>query len=335
MLRIILVLAYMITATHSYADTVQSGSSIFTGPNIYSPTVVYDYQESSYKMWYGGWQVDTQRRDSIYYKISSDGINWPSGYIEVLTADFVAQRYAATTGQSIAIEHVNDPSVTKHFNITSNTYQYTMFFTVCLANTGSVPCERIWSVVSNDGTHWDFPKPAGITLPTGVIAPQNPSIIIDTTNPNNVFWHLYFSASKDPNSNTGVPNQVFLVYVNGNRSAYTSAASVLNPGITVQNPSVMILGSTWYVFFNTINTTTNNGFNIYYSKSNTNNWSGSTPIVVNNGNTFCSSNTPGVIPLNSTTYNLYFSLIQYGNTPGIPCDFTKNTIMEVFRITSP
>jgi len=150
MLRIIVACFCMFLSLDARADTNTGYATNFTGPNIYSPTVLHDLQESNYKMWYGGWQISGQQSDHIYYKNSSDGVNWPSGYIEVLTPDFVAQRYAATTGNSVSIVHVNDPSVTKHFNATSQTYQYTMFFTVC-SSPGIEPCESIWSIVSGDG----------------------------------------------------------------------------------------------------------------------------------------------------------------------------------------
>ena len=319
MLRAVIVIILSCICFTANADTVTQFSDAFSGPNIYSPATIYDYQQGNYKMWYGGWQDPSQRRDHIYYRTSGDGVNWSSGYIEVLTPEIVAQKYQNSTGQLVNIIHVNDPSVTKHLNVASNTYLYTMFFTVCYAPCTQGSDNSIWSMISGDGISWELPKPLNISLPSRVNGAQNPSIIIDNSNPYQVFWHVYFSVSNDVGSN------VYLVYANGNRDTQSAAFSVLSPGRSVQNPHVMIVGSTWYVMFNAGNSVS--GYDIYYSTSSTNNWSGSSLLVGNNGNPFCATVTPGGQPKDSTHYLLYFSTILRGSNGS--CDFANNRTISV------
>ena len=83
-------------------------------------------------MWYGGWQDPGQVNDNIYYRTSSDGINW-SGYVTVLSPQGVASAY----GSGISLTHVNDPSVIKVYNTVSSKVEYVMLFTAC-----NMPCTQ-------------------------------------------------------------------------------------------------------------------------------------------------------------------------------------------------
>lgn len=126
---------------------------------------MYDAQAGIYKMWYGG-AYTAYAQDNIYYATSADGITW-SAPTTLLTVSSFQASYYAFTGQTIAINDVNDPSITKHFNTANQQYQYTMFFTVqqCTA-TSTPPCgqdtNRLWSMTSLDGINFDFPVPLNI-----------------------------------------------------------------------------------------------------------------------------------------------------------------------------
>jgi len=329
MAKILFFVVFLFLNSKVHADTVTGAADAFSGPNVYSPSVLYDNQEGDYKMWYGGWQVATQNQDHIYYRASGDGVNWPSGYIEVLTPEFVSQRYQELTGRAIALTHVNDPSVTKHFNQASGTYQYTMFFTAC-----NTPCEadgqngvpnHIWSVVSADGVNWDFPQPLNPPLPSGVYGDTTPSAIFDDSDPNNPNWQVYFGVS----SSQGLDN-AYLVYVNGNRIPAGSAFSVFNyngAGL-VANPHVMTVGSTWYLIFNTSNNYA--GFDIYYSTSSTNSWYGASPLVANDGNPFCATIAPAGLALSNTQYFLYFGdVVGEVSNGNYICNFSHNQTISI------
>jgi hypothetical protein len=141
-LRYLVVLAMIFVALSvTCADTIVSETLMFTGMNIYSPSLIYD--NGVYKMWYGGWQTQSDYpNDKIYYRTSTDNVNW-SAPITVLTPGDIGPN----------VVHVNDPSVTKHFNTTSGQWQYTMFYTICI-NTCHPADNQVWSSVSGDGIHW-------------------------------------------------------------------------------------------------------------------------------------------------------------------------------------
>ena len=85
-------------------------------------------------MWYGGWQSDSDYpNDKIYYRTSTDNINWLAPATVLRPADVSPNAY-----------HVNDPTVTKHFNTATSAYQYTMFFTVCM-NPCADDATELWS----------------------------------------------------------------------------------------------------------------------------------------------------------------------------------------------
>lgn len=339
MIRVLLALFFALFSFKVHADTVTGASNAFNGPNVYSPFVMYDFEEGVCKMWYGGWQADQQFQDHIYYRTSSDCVNWSDNYTEVLTPDGISQLYQQNTQQYVSFTHVNDPSVSKHFNPVSQTYLYTMFFTACYApcadnSDGRGVPNSIWSVVSADGVNWGYPTPLNPTLPDNVYGDATPSIIVNNSDQYNVYWSVYFSVS----SSTG-GNSIYLVNADGNRSATGSAFSVFNyydPPRFGGNPSVFTLGSTWYLLFNTINDY--GGFDISYATSSTNDWtqSGASPLVVSTNNPICGAVAPAALPTSSTQYYLYLSIVDetYTNSNGnVICNLAKNHTVSVYNVS--
>jgi hypothetical protein len=124
---------------------------------IYNPFVIFDTEQSVYKMWYAGWQSKTADfpHDKIYYRTSAGGVSGWSDYQTVWTPK---PPYMPVDGY-----HVNSPAVLKHWDAVVGAWQYTMFFE--LAESGAVPQhESMWSVISSDGLTWHTPlmlRPAG------------------------------------------------------------------------------------------------------------------------------------------------------------------------------
>jgi hypothetical protein len=233
-LRYLAVLALIFVALSvTSADTIISENSMFTGFNIYSPTVIYD--NGVYKMWYGGWQTQSDYpHDKIYYRTSTDNVHW-SPSITVLTP--------ADIGSNVA--HVNDPSVTKHFNTTNGQWQYTMFYTICI-NTCHQADNQIWSSVSTDGINWKFNQ----TLLAGSPGPSEPSAVVEAPQLNGGFWKVYYEDRLDQ-------PKIKMVSVDGNRHAVSGSVLVVytlppnvGVGVSIANPEVKLVNGTWQLFFN-------------------------------------------------------------------------------------
>ena len=303
----------------AHADTVVDQRQIFEGRNVYAPTLLFDSQENIYKMWYGGWQSQSDYpNDSVYYRTSSDGYNWSSPQT-VLSPGQVAPD---------AI-HINDPSVTKTMNGVNGEYQYTMFYVNCVAPCNNYSQNQIWSAVSSDGINWQYHQPLitdsqGASTPSAVVDPQS----------DGTFWKVYYSNTTEDGAQ---PVTVFLAKIGGNRSVISEDEPVfkfpkLNGGV-MANPDVKFVAGSWQLFFNVYNVIP--GFrhtthDIYKVRSSTNmSWSADdvVPLIVNNpaGNV-CGTIAPGILPIDSPGQYL----IQFGQTPysGGDCDLSQQSSMQ-------
>jgi hypothetical protein len=304
------------------AATLGNTYTIFTGPNVYAPNVIYDAQAKVYKMWYGGWQASGQGNDYIYYRTSSDGIHWPSSYTTVYTPTELQSQY----GNGISIRHVNNPSVTKIYNSGISAYQYYMFFTACVQPCSTATDNASWSVVSSDGINWSTPVPTNITFADGSTVATTAGSIVDTNGPSGTIWHLYASVA------TGSIQSIYLAYVSGfNRQAIQPATPVISlAGHNVGDASLALVGSTWYATFNANNSY--GGADVYYAtSSNDVTWSAPQALILNNNQAFCSSTTPGILATGGSTFNLYFSLVAKGN----PCNLAANQYMQLWQWSIP
>jgi len=166
-LIVVLLAGTLVTGSPAHADHVRRDGmrTIFRGNNIYAPDVMADNFGRGvpiYRMWYGGWQEENQDEDFIYHRTSWDRANW-SDWKPLITPDQVMYDYNVLhhpNEEPVAVSHINDPSVTKHYNSTSGSAQYTMFYTIC----GEVPCgdqrhTEVWSAVSSDGYGWSHHEP--------------------------------------------------------------------------------------------------------------------------------------------------------------------------------
>jgi hypothetical protein len=210
--RIICGLVFLLFSRSIQGETLISQHYSFGGINIYAPTIILD--GSIYKMWYEGWQDSNDGHDRIYYRTSSDGMNWTAPITVLNPTDVLSNAV-----------HVNDPSVTKHYNTINKQYQYTMFYTVCQSPCTSYSQNQTRSSVSNDGIHWTYQP-----LMTNSDGSSEPSVIIDQQ-PDGTFWKLYFMKTEVSDT------QVFMATVSGNRTlinqsmVYTTSRIMANPEV--------------------------------------------------------------------------------------------------------
>jgi hypothetical protein len=285
---------------YAFSDTPESISSLFSGKNIYAPSVLSDGQ---YKMWYGGWQTQADYpNDLIYYRSSANNETWSSPVVVLRPIDI---------GTNVV--HVNDPSVTKHFNQSNGKWQYTMFYTVCVS-----PCNQqdnqVWSSTSPDGTHWGNHK----VLLAGGFGSAEPSAILQT-GINGAFWRVYYVDRTDA-------SRVKFVNVNGNREAISTAIAYTHPG-TISGVEVRYINNQWQMFFNVFYT---DRVDIFKTISSTNDtWVNFEPLIVNTGATFCGTLTPAILDAGPGKYFLYFGLTKREINGS--CDLTKQTSIEKWK----
>lgn len=287
----------------AFADTVLQMNWLFSGTNIYSPTVLLD--DGVYRMWYGGWQNSNQwdTQDLIYYRYSSDNLNW-SSQTTVLTP----------AGVSPYAYHVNDPSVTKHFNTANGQWQYTMFFTVCVNSCTVQSDNEIWSATSADGINWFYPQ----VLLQGSSGPAEPSAIIDPQS-DGTFWKVYYA---DRNDDT----KIKMASVNGNRAAInTQVVYTISTGQAISSPEVRNVNGVWDLWFN-VHLATEVDLYKTTSSSNTSWPSNYQVLIQNTGPSYCGTITPGVLPESSGQYNLYFGLTV--RQPNGNCDLRYNQSIQ-------
>jgi hypothetical protein len=297
-----------------YADTVVSMNYLFSGRNIYAPTVIQD--GGLYKMWYGGWQDNNQTTDKIYYRYSADGTNWSNPETVI-----VPEQNGAPSAT-----HINDPSVTKFINGVNGQAQYTMFYTLCVSPypciEGSQERNELWSAVSNDGINWFYHQRL---LDSGMGAAE-PSAVVKLW-PNGQFkqWNVYYVDRKDP------IHQVKKIAVSGDREPIGAATSVYissnNPSFALANPEVRYFNGKWHLFVNQYEDRSGDYpkyANILKAESLSPTWTdnSATPLITN-GTQFCATLTPGVLPISGDTYALVFGLTSR-SANGV-CDFANNT----------
>jgi len=258
---------------------------LFSGTNVYAPTLMAD--GGLFKMWYGGWETDTEHNtDSIYYRTSVDRKHWTSPSPTSPTSPF-----AVISPDDLGIEAslVNDPTVTKHRIPGAPGWQYTMFFTVCVGE----ECRRdqdtaIWSAVSPDGINWSGHKPLiqedhfcmvepwhreepyVVQVPSGRVcsrqdvlchaysepscAPGEPFAIYDPK-PDGTVWDVYFMDRLNATN-------IKVVGVDANREVVTGRRTVfeapkleaghndLTDQATISGPEVHRIDGKWNLFFN-------------------------------------------------------------------------------------
>lgn len=295
----------LLSAVPASADTVVSQVALFAGRNVYAPSVIND--EGIYKMWYGGWQTEADfPNDKIYYRTSSDNTNW-SAPMTVLQPSQVHPN----------AQHVNDPSVTKHFDATNGLYQYTMFYTVCM-NPCNPSDNQIWSSTSADGVNWENHQ----MLLAGPPGPAEPSIIIDPE-PDGTFWKVYYVDRLEP-------TKVKVARVDGNRNATSVQIVYTFPGETqsISGPEVRAFNGKWHLFFNVFFA---DRVDIYKVESTSNTtWPSTFEIVIqNSGPLFCGTLTPSILPAGGAQYDLYYGLTP---RPASGCDLTQQQSVHRWRM---
>lgn len=304
---------FVIVSGPTTADSLIESRALFSGANIYSPTVLTD--GATHKMWYSAWQVAGNFNDRIYYRTSTDRNTW-SAYQEVLSP--------AMLGSNVT--HVTDPSVTKHWNALSGQYQYTMFYTVCMKFPPQQTCDpqagnQVWSSVSSNGIQWSGHK---VLLSSG-LGSAEPSAIIDQQ-ADGSFWKVYY----EDRLHAGV---IKVAKVDGNRNAI-STAIVYTSNETMANPEVQYFNGQWHLFFN-VYTGSFNGYPLRgdikkaIGATNTSFYNAQT-LIANSGAPFCATIGPGITPVSGNTYDLYFGLNP--TQPNGTCDFTKNTAIHRWRM---
>lgn len=324
--RILICLAASMTVSSvSHAQTVTSMQNIFSGPNIYANNVIYDSQDGMYKMWYGGWQSNIQSNDYIYYRASFDGITWYPVYFPILTPEALQSKYKLRTGETINVQHVNNPSVTKHFNVTNGQYQYTMFFTVCV-----YPCNaadnQIWSMVSSDGVNWDYPIKLALNFQDNSGGPIAANVVQSTNGPAGTFWRVQTGVS------VGSGNSIYLIHVSGDRVALDNPTKVFTSSSGLaQNPSRIYVDGKYYMFFNSANTY--GGYNVnYVTSSDDETWGGETVLIAVNNSPICAAQTPQALATGMSTFNLYMS---WSLSSSGTCNFAANSNVVLWQWSIP
>ena len=331
------------------ADTAISWyPSVLSAYNWYSPQVFFDAQAGLYKMYFGGRTTQAQSYDSIYYSVSADSINWSTPQ-EILNPAVVQAKFRAwTTGdsqaepfKSMTIDEVNDPFVTKHFNTTNNQYQYTMFFTACINGCGVQSNNRIWSMTSVDGINFDFPQPAKISGEGVNVWAAQPSALVVAGTDGAAFWYVYH---ENRNPANGADHKAYLTKVTGARTAIAGVSPQAvftetrgNGAGQVSAVNVVQRGSQWDLIFNQY--MPNDITNVYrVSSASKTSWTGaSTAVIANNNSPYCATLTPSAVPVSSTQYILFTSLITYNPNPPAgtsKCDFWHNQSISRFVINA-
>ena len=228
------------------------GDYLFSGYNIYAPTLIY--ADGICEMWYGGWQEPSDyNNDNIYYRTSVDCLNW-SDPITVLTPEELPNSY-----------HVNDASVTRHFNTANGMWQYTMFFTSCAPPCNGYSDSQIWSSVSADGLSWSNHQ---MLLEGG---PSDPSAAFEDEG-----WWVYYVDRLDQ-------EKVRKVRVDGNRTVASDIEVVyIDPGVI---GNVEVVGNEAY-----FNRFTPIRVDIYKTV----NW-GTATLVIEPQGVICAATTPAVL----------------------------------------
>lgn len=321
MKRIILASCFLLSwVCLASADMLLSTHQLFTGRNVYAPTLIND---GTYKMWYGGWETQQDAdagKDKIYYRTSSDNMTWSPPKTVLLPSDI---------GPNAV--HVNDPSVTKHWNARDSKWEYTMFYTVCIS-----PCSQadnqIWSSMSADGETWSFHQ----MLLSGASGPAEPAAIVDPET-DGTFWKVYYvDRATDP-------QKIKMARVDGARSAFSIVTVfTYTKALGISGAEVRQFNGKWHLFFNTffaLSATQLDRVDIYKSESTSNvAWPTDTAeiLIENTGATYCATITPGVLPTGGRGGNLYFGLedrydLYFGLTPRQAdgsCDISKQGSIE-------
>lgn len=296
-------------AQPAFADIVSSKQTMFSGMNVYAPTVLLE--RGVYKMWYGGWQTSSDYpNDKIYYRTSSDNVNWSSP-VPVLTPPQV----------HLGAQHINDPSVVRVQDGKTGS-RYFMFYTVCMS-----PCaqsdNQIWSAVSTDGVAWSDHRPLLATA----YGPAEPSVIADGNG--KTFRVYYAERLRDCN--------VVRMATFDRSFALKSTTNVftLNMPNCLTGPEVRYFNNSWHLFYNVwfsseADPTVVGRASIYESESSSNTaWQSFSELISTPDDTSCGAITPGVLSTGGAEYDLYFGRTPTNGTPY--CDVSHQESVERWR----
>jgi hypothetical protein len=288
----------LLAAQALHADAPLAMIQMVKGSNVYAPCVIYDQQENKYKMWYGGWQVGSDKpNDNIYYRESTNGTNW-GAYTKVIDH--------ATLG----LYHVNDPSVIKAWNGALNKWMYWIYFTGIDCNPDdtnacSISRHHIYAGSGFDGKTFgayqvvvnDYEGTNGVFSPS----------VVSINDTNGEFW-LYYQI-------TGIADRIVLSKLSGGTMITTNVVVYTSAMDGAHNPDVARLpDGTWSMLYNRIDT--NNAFHIW-SLTSTNgvDWTNDTLILYSGCSPFCVATTPNHRWVTPTNYWMYYGLDKTLSNP--------------------
>lgn len=305
----------VLSSCSSDAQSSSANEAVFSGRNVYSPSLRYDGARHIFQMWYGGWQADADYpHDKIYYRQSADGIGWSA-----------PQAVLSPSQLPVSASHVNDPSVVALANPATKRMQYTMFYTVCLEPCSRSSDNQLWSSVSTDGVHWGRAKPL---IETG--GASEPSAV-PANGAGGAVWRVYYSNTSEAGD---TPRHIYMAEVDGSGAVVSKDAVVYTyPGAgVIANPEVREVRGTWFLLFNVYHTrpgAKRTTADIYVAQSATpTQWESGAerPLVVNDpeGET-CASVAPGLLDHDGRL------LLQFGEAryePSGACDFSQFRTMR-------
>lgn len=265
-----------------------------TGRNVYAPCVIHDAQENKYKMWYGGWQNNSDApNDNIYYRESTNGVNWGPA-TQVLNHG------------TLGMYHVNDPSVIKTWNAALGRYMYWMAFTAidCDPNVCSITNHHIIMGSGFDGkTFGAFQTVVANYDTNGVFSPS----LVSINDATGEFW-LYYQI-------TGVADRIILTKLIGGTTPTSTQEVFVSSFDGAHNPDVARRpDGSWAMLFNRIDTS--NVFNIWkVSSADGITWTNEQPILINSCSPFCVTTTPNQLWTSPTNYTMFFGLDETLSNP--------------------
>ena len=112
-----LAITLLLASALAMADTFVETQVLFPGANVYGASIL---NEGVYSMWYSAWQDSNTHNDTIYYRQSSDNVNW-GDFTVVYTTQNLEDSYTGPRDIKGRVIHVTDQSCriqTHEFSIT-------------------------------------------------------------------------------------------------------------------------------------------------------------------------------------------------------------------------